>query len=72
MSATIPVSSRVVQALRQSAHPALRRLLVEETETTVVINGRVSSYYLKQLAQEAIMPMRGCRDVVNRVLVERE
>jgi osmotically-inducible protein OsmY len=58
--------------LRQSAHPALRRLLVEETETTVVISGRVSSYYLKQLAQEAIMPVRGCRDVVNQVLVECE
>jgi len=72
MSATIPVSSRLVQALRQSSHPALRRLLVEETETAVVISGRVSSYYLKQMAQEAIMPVRGARDVVNRVSVERE
>jgi hypothetical protein len=72
MSATIPVSSEVMQALRQSSHPALRRLLIEETATAVVISGRVTSYYLKQLAQETIMPMRGCRDVVNRVLVERE
>jgi BON domain len=72
MSTTIALSSRMVQVLRQSAHPALRRLLVEETETTVVITGRVSSYYLKQLAQEAIMPVRGSRDVVNQVLVEVE
>jgi len=72
MSATIPVSPRVVQALRQSSHPALRRLSVEETETCLVITGRVSSYYLKQMAQEAIMPVRGARDVVNRVMVERE
>ena len=72
MSATIPVNLQVIQALRQSSHPALRRLLIEETETAVVITGRVSSYYLKQLAQETIMPMRGCRDVVNRVSVERE
>jgi osmotically-inducible protein OsmY len=70
MSATLPLSSRVVQALRQSTHPALRRLLVEETETAVVISGRVNSYYLKQLAQETVMPVRGCRDVVNQVLVE--
>src|SRR5438045_2701002 len=55
MPATIPVSSRLVQALRQSSHPALRRLAVEETDTSVVITGRVSSYYLKQMAQEAIM-----------------
>jgi osmotically-inducible protein OsmY len=70
MSAIIPMSSRVVQALRQSTHPALRRLLVEETEKAVVISGRVNSYYLKQLAQETVMPVRGCRDVVNQVLVE--
>jgi hypothetical protein len=72
MSATIPVSSRVAEALRQSAHPALRRLAVEETETAVVINGQVSSYYLKQLAQETIMPLRGQRNVVNQVAVEQD
>jgi osmotically-inducible protein OsmY len=72
MSALVPVSSRVVQALKQSAHPVLRRLAVEESETVVVITGRVSTYYLKQLAQETVMPVRGLREVVNRVLVERE
>jgi BON domain len=72
MSATIQMTSLVVQALRQSAHPVLRRLAVEESETTVVITGRVSTYYLKQLAQETIMTVCGSRDVVNRVHVEVE
>ena len=72
MSPTIPLTTRVVQALRQSSHPALRRLSVEENDTSVVITGRVSSYYLKQMAQEAIMPIRGAREVLNQVLVERE
>jgi hypothetical protein len=72
MSAIVPLSSRAASALRKSSHPALRRLAVEETDTQVVITGRVSSWYLKQLAQETIMPVRGPRDVVNRVLVERE
>jgi osmotically-inducible protein OsmY len=72
MSVMIPVSSRVVQALRQSSTPALRRLGVEEDETTVVITGRVGSYYLKQLAQETVMVFRGDRRVENRVSVERE
>jgi hypothetical protein len=71
MSALATVSSRVVQALRQSSHPALRTLLVEETESTVVLTGRVSSYYLKQLAQETVMPLSGDRTLVNRVLVEQ-
>ena len=71
MSALATVSSRVVQALRQSSHPALRTLAVEETDSTVVLTGRVSSYYLKQLAQETVMPVSGPRTLVNRVLVER-
>jgi hypothetical protein len=58
-------------ALRQSPIPALRRLSVEETETTVLIQGRVSSYYHKQLAQETIMPHLGERELVNRVVVIR-
>jgi osmotically-inducible protein OsmY len=71
MSALATVSSRVVQALRQSSHPILRTLAVEETEETVVLSGRVTSYYLKQLAQETVMPVSGTRRLVNRVLVER-
>jgi osmotically-inducible protein OsmY len=71
MSALATVSSRVVQALRQSSHPVLRNLAVEETDSTVVLTGRVSSYYLKQLAQETVMPVTGTRTLVNRVLVER-
>src|SRR5215510_2092831 len=59
-------------ALRQSPHPALHVLSIEETETAIVITGRVTSYYLKQLAQEAVMPVRGERQLVNRVIVERE
>ena len=57
------------EALRQSPIPALRKLAVEETATTVVILGSVSSYYYKQLAQETIMPHLGERELLNRVLV---
>jgi hypothetical protein len=73
MSATlVPVCSPVVQALRLSSIPALRRLAVEESETTVVILGRVTTYYLKQLAQETVMSVCDERKVENRVLVDRE
>jgi hypothetical protein len=60
------------QVLRQSALPALRKLGVEENDAAVVITGAVSSYYLKQLAQETVMPVLGERALVNRVLVVRE
>jgi hypothetical protein len=66
------VNSGAIQALRQSSHPALRRLSVEETEEMIVITGRVSSYYLMQMAQEAVLALGGQRTVVNRVLVVKE
>ena len=50
-----PARSRLASVLRQSPIPALRKLKVEESDTTVVILGSVSSYYLKQLAQETLL-----------------
>jgi hypothetical protein len=49
----------------------LRKLSVEETDDAIVICGAVSSYYLKQLAQETIMPILGRRELHNRVAVVR-
>lgn len=57
--------------LRHSAIPALRRLRLEETDEEVVLIGSVASYYLKQLAQESIMPYLDGRRLDNRVSVER-
>ncbi len=65
------VTSQAAHALKRSLHPALRRLHVEESEECLVISGRVTSYYLKQLAQETLMPHRGERQLVNRVSVSR-
>jgi hypothetical protein len=45
---------------------------VEENDAKVVISGAVSSYYLKQLAQETVMPVLGERELLNRVLVVRQ
>jgi len=69
MSTSTLGQSRATQALRLSPLPALRRLSLEETDAAVVISGKVSSYYLKQLAQETVKPALGGRRLVNRVLV---
>src|SRR5207248_4998873 len=63
------VESRAVGALRHSPIPALRKLAIEETDEAVVIQGSVASYYLKQLAQEALMPHLHGRALLNRVAV---
>ncbi len=65
------LDSPCAQALRLSPIPPLRNLALEETEEGIVIHGRVSSYYLKQLAQEALMPHLDGRCLRNLVRVER-
>jgi hypothetical protein len=71
MTATPLLQPRADQILRQSPIPALRRLQAEETNLEVVLSGSVASYYLKQLAQETIMPLLGDRKLRNRITVVR-
>jgi hypothetical protein len=58
-------------ALRQSPIASLRDLALQETTTTVTIEGSVPSYYLKQLAQETVLPVLAGRQLLNRVSVVR-
>ncbi len=57
------------EVLGQSPQPLLRRLHVQETEKEIVISGTLPSYYLKQLAQEALRPVLGERRLRNRIRV---
>jgi len=47
----------------------LRRLEVIESDSEVVITGIVTSYYLKQMAQETVRPAAAGRRLRNKVLV---
>jgi hypothetical protein len=71
MSPSTLEHARATQVLRHSPIPALRRLALEESESAVVIRGTVPSYYLKQMAQEAVMPVLRGRVLLNRVAVVR-
>jgi len=70
MPASQMQTQQATTVLRLSPLPALRRLSVEESEAEVIITGRVSSYYHKQLAQEAIRSVLEGRRLHNRVTVE--
>jgi hypothetical protein len=72
MTTSILESSRAARALRQSPIPALRKLSLDETDVAIVISGNVTSYYLKQLAQEAVIPLLEGRELHNRVTVVRQ
>jgi hypothetical protein len=55
------------EALRNSPIHALRELDVRQVEENLLISGRVSSFYYKQLAQEAVRSVSGSLQVINEV-----
>lgn len=57
------------QRLRDSAYPDLRQVECECDKGVLVLRGRVSSYFHKQLAQEAVHGLRGNGGFVNRIEV---
>lgn len=70
---TCPVlSPEPADALTSSPLGQLRRLVVTADNTQVVITGQVSSYYLKQMAQETVRPVLGTRTLLNNVEVSSE
>ncbi len=69
MSTSTLEQTQLALALRRSPIPALRKLTLSESDTSVTIQGQVSSYYLKQLAQETVLPLLDGRQLLNRVQV---
>jgi hypothetical protein len=63
------LSPEPADALTSSPLGQLRRLVVTADSTHVVITGQVSSYYLKQMAQETVRAALGTRTLLNRVEV---
>jgi hypothetical protein len=55
--------------LAKSCMPELRRVLVTMCDQNVVLSGSVSTYYLKQLAQESIRTTVAGRRIINRLTV---
>jgi hypothetical protein len=64
-----PPTFEPADVLFASPHTYLRRLLVVTNADEVVISGRVPSYYLKQMAQEAVRGCLGRRRLRNEVQV---
>ena len=55
--------------LNESPFPALRELNVEQLGEHVLLKGRVSSFFLKQLAQETVRSATRGIEMVNDVAV---
>lgn len=63
-------TTRTQSLLAESGQHELRRLSVTETDETIVLEGRVSRFYLKQLAQEVVRCATEGRRLINRVRVD--
>lgn len=67
------IRPRAEAALKRSRIGELRGLRVEQNNGALIISGVVSSFYIKQLAQEAVRAL--CRDIqvelVNMIDVDR-
>src|SRR5260370_5682679 len=72
MATTTVTGSQATEALLHSPIPALRKLQVEVSEGGIILSGSVPTYYLKQLAQETILPFLERRDLLNRITVIRQ
>ena len=55
--------------LAGSPLPEVRRLFVSVTDDFVILTGTVSTYYLKQVAQETVRSGVRSRRLLNRVVV---
>jgi hypothetical protein len=64
-----PPPARAAALLRDNPVNDLRRLEVIETDSDVTITGIVTSYYLKQMAQETVRPALAGRRLRNKVIV---
>jgi osmotically-inducible protein OsmY len=66
----IQLRASVLDALKAMPYAALRNLTCRVSEGTAEITGTVPTFYLKQLAQAAVLQLSGVRIVRNLIEVE--
>jgi osmotically-inducible protein OsmY len=64
------LTESVERALRETGHLPLRAVQVSSCGRLVILQGRVSTYYLKQIAQTAALGVPGVEMVCNDLEVE--
>ena len=64
------VSKSVQDAFQKSPVHGLRELQVEQVGSSILISGKVSSFYQKQLAQEVVRHLDPAARIVNSIVVD--
>jgi osmotically-inducible protein OsmY len=63
------LAEQVERALRATGYGFLRGIAVTVNAHLVILEGRVPTYHLKQIAQEAALSVPGARDLCNNLEV---
>lgn len=63
------IAAAAESRLARSGYPALKAVDCECRNGVLVLNGRVPSYYLKQVAQETVRSLSGLEEIVNCIEV---
>jgi len=63
--------NQVYQALLKTGPVTFQHLEITENHGLIILNGSVTTYYLKQLAQHVAMEVDGVRQLDNRLDVKR-
>lgn len=64
------LQTRVHDALAATHYYCLQRVLVDVTDGDVRLRGYVPSYYVKQMAQTAVMNLPDVKKVSNQLVVD--
>ena len=65
------VAQAATDRLRENPHWPVRRVLCECDEGRLFLRGRLSTFFHKQLAQEAVADVDGVTQVINEIEVIR-
>jgi osmotically-inducible protein OsmY len=65
----LSLADRIEQAFKASGYLVLRTLAIAVHGQNVVLQGRVPSYYMKQLAQAIALKIPGVQELCNEVKV---
>lgn len=69
-SAMLDITGRIKRLLSESPMADVRRVHVEQDGDRVFLQGRVKTFYAKQMAQETIRSATGGMHIVNSVRVD--
>ena len=63
------LDAKISEAIENDPHVGQRQLRFESHDGRVILRGDVTSYYQKQMAQEALRRVDGVREIENQIEV---